>query len=604
MADPKDTVEKQLRFPAKDRFRAYVRFLGVIWRTHPYLSFFRSVLVVLSAVLQPVEVYFFAKFIAAIAQGKAAEAPFLIGVVIVSYGLRRLVNELTYSRLNSWFIRASSLASEQAIYGHIARLDPEALNRPEVRRSLDFVREDMWRLNRLAENTEWLMRSVLKFVGTLALALAAPWWVTAVALADAAFQAANLWFESSTDLWASTWNSLDGRRLEYSRYLFLNTDEFRELRLLGAEKTVLRKRDAARLNVLARFRRMALLSLRNRTFLVTLHIAAYAAVIVILGRAAFGGAEALAALYVALNLFGLMGEALNGFSESVTSLWADANILAYMNRLLEFSPERTIGSAIPKQKMVLELKNVAYRYPGAARDAVSGVTFRLGEGEHLAIVGENGAGKSTLLRLLSGVIQPTRGDILLNGKPLHDYKPAAWREVFHLMLQDAKIYQDFVRDNLLYGAPNGKRPQGLALERSVGIAGADVVIDALPEKYRTFLGDWAAPPGITPHQVSGGQRQRLIIARSLIHGGRILGFDEPTSAMDANAEMRFFENLLKAAGGRGLIFISHRFSTVRRADRILLLDEGMLTEQGSHEELLEHDGKYAELYRQQAQWYV
>jgi ATP-binding cassette subfamily B protein len=604
MANQTSVVEKQLNFPAKDRFRAYARFLGVIRRAHPWLTAFRFTLIVLSAFLQPIEVYFFAKFITAIAQGQAAQAPFLIGVVIASYGLRYFVNEVTYSRLDAWFARASSLASEQAIYEHVARLDPEALNRHEVRRSLDFVREDMWRLNRLADNTEWLLRSILKFVGTLALALTAPWWVTAVTLADAALQAANLWFESSKEVWASTWNSLEGRRLEYTRFLFLNTEEFREIRLLGAEKTVLRKRDAARANVLARFREVAFLSARNRTLLAGLHVAAYAAVILVLGRAAFDGPESLAVLYVALNLFGLMGEALNGLSGSVTSLWADANILAYMNRLLDFTPERTTGFAIPQANLKLELKDVTYRYPGAARDALTGITFTVNEGEHLAFVGENGAGKSTLLRLLSGVIQPTRGQILLNGRPLQAYKPAAWRAAFHLMLQDAKIYQDFVRDNLLYGAPGGRRIRGLPLEQSVGIAGADVVIDALPEGYRTFLGNWAAPPGITPHQVSGGQRQRLIIARSLIHGGRILGFDEPTSAMDANSEMRFFENLLKAAGGRGLIFISHRFSTVRRADRIFVLDEGKLIEQGSHEQLLDRGGKYAELYRQQAQWYA
>jgi ATP-binding cassette subfamily B protein len=226
------------------------------------------------------------------------------------------------------------------------------------------------------------------------------------------------------------------------------------------------------------------------------------------------------------------------------------------------------------------------------------------EGEHLAFVGENGAGKSTLLRLISGLIQPTKGRILHNGKPLTHYKPEAWREAMHLMLQDAKIYQDFVRDSLMYGAPDGQRPLGLPLEQSVGISGADTVIDSLPERYKTFLGDWAAPPGITPHQVSGGQRQRLIIARTLIHGGRILGFDEPTSAMDANAEMKFFEKLHESSGDRGLIFISHRFSTVRRADRIFVFHDGRLSEQGSHAELMANNGKYAELYNQQAQWYA
>ncbi len=599
-----DAKKQVLRFPAKDKFRAYVRFIGIIWRAHPALTTLRFGLIVLGAFLQPLEVYFFAQFISAIASGQAERAPFLIGVVIVSYGLRHLVTEITYSRLDDLFSRSSSLASEQAIYSHLSKLDPEALNKPEVRRSLDFVREDLWRLNRLADRTEWLIRSVLKFTGTLALALAAPWWVTVVALADALLQACNLWFESRKEVWASTWNSLEGRRLEYTRYLFLNTDEFRELRLLGAEKTVLAKRDSARINVLRRFRDMAVMSARNRGVLAVLHIAAYAVVIVFLGRSAFAGPAALATLYVALNLFGLMGDALNGISGAVTALWADMDILAYMNRLLKYKPENQDGLAVPSGKLEIKLEKVSYRYPGSKRDAISDVSMVLREGEHLAFVGENGAGKSTLLRLLSGLIQPTKGKITLNGKPLSEYKPEAWREALHLMLQDAKIYQDFVRDNLLYGAPNGKRGLGLSLPESVNVAGADTVIESLPERYRTFLGDWAAPPGIVPHQVSGGQRQRLTIARALVHGGRILGFDEPTSAMDSNAEMRFFENLLETAGGRGLIFISHRFSTVRRADRIFVFTDGKLAESGSHEELIKRNGKYAELYNQQAKWYA
>ncbi len=596
---------KVLHFPAKDKFRAYLRFIGIIRDAHPTLTSVRFALIVLGAFLQPVEVYFFAQFISAIASGQSERAPFLIGVVIASYGFRHLVTEITYSRINDWFGRASSLASEQGIYNHISKLEPEALNRPEIRRSLDFVREDLWRLNRIADRTEWLVRSALKLLGTFALAMVAPWWVSVVALTDAVLQAANLWSESSKEIWASTWNSLDGRRLEYTRFLFLNTNEFRELKLLGAEKAVLDKRNNARLNVLARFRKMALMSLRNRTFLAVTHIAAYAVVILTLGREAFAGPEALATLYVALNLFGLMGDALNGLSGAVTALWADMDILAYMNRLLNFEPERQTGLDMPKDKLELKLEHVSYRYPGAKRDALSDVSMTICEGEHVAFVGENGAGKSTLLRLLSGLIKPTSGSITLNGKSLEDYKPEVWRETLHLMLQEATLYQDFVRDNLMYGAPDGKRASGFSLPASVGIAGADVVIDSLPERYKTFLGDWAAPPNIVPHQISGGQKQRLIIARSLIHGGRIIGFDEPTSAMDANAEMKFFENLLESAGSRGLIFISHRFSTVRRADRIFVFHEGSLAEHGTHEGLIEPaNGKYAELYKQQAKWYV
>lgn len=596
--------DKPLHFSVKDKFRAYARFLGIIWRDNPWLASFRFIMLFLGAFLQPLEVYFFAQFITAIASGQTERAPFLIGVVIVSYGFRHLVTEITYSRIDDWFSRGASLASEQYIYRHLATLEPEALNKNEIRRSLDFVREDLWRLNRLADRTEWLLRSVLKFIGTIALAWAAPWWVTAVALADAALQAFNLGFESNRDVWASTWNSLDGRQLEYTRYLLMKSDEFRELRLLGAEKTVLGKRDKARKNVLARFRKLAMMSVRNRILLSAIHISAYATVIIFLGKEAFAGPASLAALYVALNLFSLMGDALNGISSSLTSLWADMDILAYMNRLLNFDSERQTGLEIPKEKLTVEFQNVSYRYPGSKKYALTNVSLKITEGEHLAMVGENGAGKSTMLQLLSGLIQPTKGKILVNGVRLKNFRPTAWRSAFHLMLQDAKIYQDFVRDNLLYGAPDGQPAAGMSLENSVVIAGADSVIGSLPEKYRTFLGDWAAPPGITPHQVSGGQKQRLIIARTLIHGGRILGFDEPTSAMDANAEMKFFERLLEASDKRGLIFISHRFSTVRRADRIMVFHEGALEEQGTHKTLIASGGKYAELYTQQAQWYV
>lgn len=597
------TPDNRLKFPIKDKIRAYARFIGIIWKANPSLALSRTVLLVLGAFLQPIEVYFFAQFIAAIATGRVNEAPYLLGVVIGSYALRYLVNELTYSRLDDYLSRTAGLAVEKSIYEHMAKIDPEALNAPQIRRSLDFVREDMWRLNRLADTTEWFVRSVLKFVGTAGLALVAPWWVSVLALADALLQALNFWYESRNELWAATWNSLDGRRLEYTRHLFLNAQEFRELRLLGADKTVLKKRSAAGGNVLARFKKMAMRSLGNRAGLSAFNIVAYSAVIIVLGKRAFDGPEGLAALYVALNLFSLMGDALNGVSGSITRLWSDMEIMAYMNRLLNFKTEPSDGLEIPKGPLVISFDKVSYRYPDTQKYAVFDLNFTIREGEHLAMVGENGAGKSTVLKLLSGIVHPSEGSILLNGKPLSSYRPEAWRSAFHLMLQEARLYQDFAKDNLTYGAPAGKRSLGFSLEQSVKIAGSDAVIESLPQGYKTFIGDWAAPPGIIPHQVSGGQQQRLLISRTLIHGGRIIGFDEPTSAMDANAEMRFFEKIVDQAGERGLIYISHRFSTVRRASRIFVFHEGSLTEQGSHDELLLKGGKYAELYKQQAQWY-
>lgn len=314
VSSPKELDNNILHFPAKDKIRAYVRFILIIWRANPGLALVRLILLVAGAFLQPVEVYFFAQFIAAIAAGRSEQAPFLLGVVIVSYALRYLVNEITYSRLGDWLARASTLAIEGYIYGHLAKLEPGSLSKPEIKRSLDFVREDLWRLNRLADTTEWFVRSVLKFVGTLALALAAPFWVMLLVLADALLQATNYWLESRKEIWVSVWNSLDGRRLEYTRYLFINAREFRELKLLGAIKALLKKWGVARDHVLKRFKAVALASLRNRLILTLVHVTAYAVVIIVFGRSAFAGPQALATLYVALNLFSLMGDALNGVS--------------------------------------------------------------------------------------------------------------------------------------------------------------------------------------------------------------------------------------------------------------------------------------------------
>lgn len=594
-------MEIDIQFSTKEKFRAYTRFLKIIWEFNKPLAVFRFTLIFLGAFLQPLEVYFFSLFIAAIAASKTETALTLLIVVIIAYGIRRFVNELTYSQSDDWFMRVATAASQQKIWESVARLKPEALNEPEVRRSLDFVREDLWRLNRLAGNSEWFLRSVLKFVGAAGLAIIAPWWITVLVLIDALLQAINLWKESNSDIWTSTWNSIDGRRIEYTRYVFLDIRQFLQLKLLGGEKSFLRKFIAANRNILERFRKIAMQSMLNRGIISIFHIGAYSAVIIIMGQQALQDPNQLAILFIALNLFGLMGEALNGISGSVTKVLADMQILAYVNRLMEKEPEKVTGARIPANKLKIELIDVNYKYPNSNKYALKNINLVIQEGEHLAIVGENGAGKTTFFRLLSGLDKPTSGHILLNGKSLSDYSPIEWRRTFHLMLQDAELYQDFVKDNLYYGTE--KSQENFSYKSSLHITGSDVVINALPAKEKTFIGNWAAPPGITTQLVSGGQAQRLLISRTLIHGGRIIGFDEPTSAMDANAEMRFFERMLQASGSRGLIFISHRFSTVRRAERIIVFNQGRIIEQGPHADLIALKGKYAELYNEQAKWY-
>lgn len=602
---PPDGVLKKGESTWRARWRAYLFFLRVIWRSNPWLVFAREAFVVLQALLQPAEVYVFSLLIAAITAQDAPRIQWLLLVVICVSAGRIIFGGLAASKMEDWFIKNSELSFRHLIFDHLNTLDPESLMREHVRRDIDFVREDMWRLYNVPSQTEALLRSLVRLVGAFALAFVAPWWVSVVVVISSALTAWVQGNEARRDIWDASWNSLDGRRVEYVRWLFLSGEDFRELRLLDGATTWLRKTRVSAKRILQRFRATAIKSLMQRFGLSLVNVVAYGAVIVIIGTHAVNRPGDVAVLYIALNLFGLLGEALSGISSSVSSLWANVSILVPILDLLHTPSESQEGLHVPKGPLRIVFQNVSYRYPGAKRDALQHVSVTIAEGEHLAVVGENGAGKSTFLRLLAGLDRPTHGKILVNDVPLEEYQKGEWRRAFHLMLQGAKLYQDFIEDNLRAGEPTGRwKEHGLTVSQSTTIAGADSVIREVPNGLKTFIGDWAAPPGVDPYHVSGGQQQRLLIARTLVHGGRIVGFDEPTSAMDALAETSFFERLHESMRGHGLIFISHRFSTVRRAARILVFHNGQLIEDGPHDTLLARSGQYARLYEEQARWYA
>jgi ATP-binding cassette subfamily B protein len=497
-----------------------------------------------------------------------------------------------------------TLAAHEAVYAHLAKIAPERLLAPDIRRDLDYVREDLWRIHSLPAYTEQLLRSIIQLIGAISLATTAPWWVMALVFGVAVFQMLDASFEAKNDLWASSWNSLDVRRIEYTKYVFMMGEDFRELRLLDAAPRLLARYREAAGRVLERFKKTGLSSAMARFILAFAQGVAYAVIIFLFAPQAFKNPALLGTLYVSLNLFGLVGEGLGGMTTAIARLAANAGILARVDHVFRIPVESNEGSQIPREKLVIEFKNVGYHYPGTQRFALRNLSLTLRENEHVAIVGENGAGKSTFLRLLAALDKPSEGEILLNGRPLDAYKPTEWRRAFHLLMQSGKLYQDFVEDNLLFGEPDARwAKHGLSVNRALKISGADAVVRELKDGMKTFIGDWVAPPGIEPRSVSGGQAQRLLIARTLVHGGRLIALDEPTSAMDALAETAFFEQLHENLKGKGIIYISHRFSTVRRANRIIVFENGTMMEDGSHEELLAKGGTYAKLYEEQAKWY-
>jgi ATP-binding cassette subfamily B protein len=259
------------------------------------------------------------------------------------------------------------------------------------------------------------------------------------------------------------------------------------------------------------------------------------------------------------------------------------------------------GNGVTKQRkagLSLEFRNVSFKYPGKETPALQNVSFKVGAGEAVALVGRNGAGKTTLVKLLTRLYDPDEGEILIGGRNIREYDLQELRAQVGVIFQDFVTYYMSARENI--GVGQIDQVENLELvEAAAHKSGANVVIEKLPDTYSTMLGKWFDQGT----QLSGGEWQKLALARAFMRDARVLILDEPTSALDAQAEYEVFAHFRELTQGKTAVFISHRFSTVRLADRILVIENGTLIENGSHQELMSLNGRYAELFNIQAEAY-
>ena len=278
----------------------------------------------------------------------------------------------------------------------------------------------------------------------------------------------------------------------------------------------------------------------------------------------------------------------------------------YLNNLFELMATETVmpspSDPVPVPKPLrgeIRFDSVTFAYPGATTPALTNLSFTVAPGETVAIVGRNGAGKTTLFKLICRLYDPNGGCILVDGVDIRDYDPNELRAQIGGMFQDYVTYQATAAENIGLGNL-GTITDRDAVERASRQAGSDELIATLPQGYDTALGKWF-DAGVN---LSGGEWQKVALARAFMRDARILLLDEPTSALDAQAEYELFERLRSLTQGRTAVYISHRFSTVRRADRILFLEHGQLVEEGTHEQLMRLNGRYARLFRLQASAYT
>ena len=313
------------------------------------------------------------------------------------------------------------------------------------------------------------------------------------------------------------------------------------------------------------------------------------------------GAITLGQMTMYLMLFRQGQSAVSAMLSAVGGMYEDNLYLSTLYEYLETEVPEPKGSVIhgPHPEDGIRFEDVSFQYPGAEQPALEHVTLHLIPGASLALVGENGSGKTTLIKLLTRLYEPSSGRILLDGQDLGEWEEQALRQRIGVIFQDFTRYQMLVGENV--GAGDERYFEDEPRWREAAEKGrASEFIETLPTGYQTQLGKWFKDG----RELSGGQWQKIALSRAFMRTrADILVLDEPTAAMDAQAEAEVFEHFRQLSKGRITILISHRFSTVRMADQIAVLDRGRIVEQGSHEELMKLNGNYAHLFTLQARGY-
>jgi ATP-binding cassette subfamily B protein len=392
------------------------------------------------------------------------------------------------------------------------------------------------------------------------------------------------------------------RELDYLRVLGGSREGAKELKLFGLKKFLVERftrlsDQIYRENVdLARRRLIA------GSFLSMIGTAGYYSAYVYVIWRTVSGSLSIGTL---IFLTGAIVQASSNIQLVFSTMSSIADQALFLTDLLAFfRMEPTIRSkpsALRAPRPILhgfEFRNVSFRYPGATRLVLSNLDFHLRAGERVALIGENGGGKTTLVKLMTRLYDPVEGQILLDGVDLREYDVEDLYREIGVIFQDFMRYEMTARENIAVGRIEEKDNLPL-LKAAADKSLADAVIDRLPGSYEQMLGR-RFDGGV---DLSGGEWQKVALARAYLRDAQVLILDEPTAALDARSEFEVFRRFAELTAGKSALFISHRFSTVRMADRIVVLENGRIVEDGNHEALFSLGGRYAGMFEMQAASY-
>ncbi|WP_437966467.1 ABC transporter ATP-binding protein [Sorangium sp. So ce260] len=605
----------------RDSFAYTPRTLTLVWRSSKAATLALAALTLAAAVL-PLGVAYVGKAImdAVVARDERAtlvwvsvELGLVAALALAQRGLS-LTRQLLGARLS---IDIHAMILEKALslelrhfedpefYDQLTRARREASSRPASVVTESFS---------LVQNLITLAGYAALLVGfsgfaVLALVLAAiPATVAEARFSGAAFRLRN-------------WRSPEARRLNYLEYVLANDGHAKEVKLFGLGPMFLE-----RYKVLARsfYREDSALAVRRAGWSYGLSLLGTAAFYGCYGAMAVSAAAGRLSLGAMVLYVAAFRQGQQAFQAVLAGIGGMYEHNLYMSNLFQYlsiptsappalpgggAPAASSGgspaaSLSPSTSSALErgvrFEGVGYQYPGQSRWALRGIDLHIPSGQSLALVGHNGAGKTTFIKLLTRLYEPTEGRILLDGKDLRAWDLDELRRRIGVVFQDFNQYQLTLRENVGLGSLDhlGDEPR---IARAVSEGGAEEVVTAVPGGLEAQLGRWFKD-GV---ELSGGQWQKIALARAFMREqADILVLDEPTAALDAEAEHAVFQRFRSLSKGRTTIVISHRFPTVRMADRILVLDGGRIVEEGTHDELVARGQRYARMFALQAEGYL
>jgi len=606
--------------PAFRFIRHYLRVLNLVWKTNPLYSILAVFLTLCSAVVPPTQIWITKLMIDRIVemvQGPPQALPMdwyavfaPIGVLVLVWSLGTVCERLS-SEVKALLSIQVRNHTEYLILQKATRLDIAFFEDSTFYDQMDTVLREGHRAHNLAYRSIDMLGSFVGIGAMLGLLLQLHPLAIVVLLLTSAPQAIVGGYYANRFYGLATERAAARRMATYFAELLSSRDAIKEVRLFRLDQPFLdrfRRFSREYLDAEKQFRlskEWASIFLALLSIMGTAGIWMYAISQAIQSRITLG--DVALVLQVAEQARHRLGALFNQAGDLYENNLYTTNLFHF----LDLSPDSVEGALArpqnPSRPLIsvaqpiqqgIEFRNVSFRYPRSDRYILENFACNLRPGETIALVGENGAGKTTLVKLMVRFYDPTEGSILLDGKDLREYDPDSLRRQMGIIFQDFVRFDLTARENIGFGQIEWTDD----LERvrdAAALGGAQSIIDRLPHKFDNMLGR-RFEGGV---DLSGGEWQKIALSRAFMRDAQILILDEPTAALDALAECEIYQRFAELTAGRTTLFISHRFSTVRVANHILVVGDGALKEEGTHDELMVLNGQYARMYSQQAKRY-